>query len=107
MKVASRVVVLLLLIHVVAEGPRLGKIRGALALVNLAHVVMMMILLLLLLLLMDQRVLLLLLMLIRWDAKLIFLSKTNNIAVKPIRGRHNRMMMLPDVGGRRYLLDQG
>ena len=44
--------VLLLLIHVVAEGPRLGKIRGALALVDLAHVVMMMILLLLLLLLM-------------------------------------------------------
>ena len=96
--------VLLLLIHVVAEGPRLGKIRGALALVNLAHVVMMMILLLLLL---DKQVLLLLLMLIRLDTKLIFLAKANDVAVEPIRGRHNRMMMLPDVGGRRNLLDQG
>jgi hypothetical protein len=105
MKVASRVMILLLLIHVVAEGPRLGKIRGALALMDLAHVIMMMLLLLLLLL--DKQLLLLLLMLIRWDAKLIFLAKPNNVTVEPVRDGHNRMMLLPDVGGRRDLLDQG
>jgi hypothetical protein len=46
-------------------------------------------------------------MLIRWDAKLIFLAKPNNVTVEPVRDGHNRMMLLPDVGGRRDLLDQG